>query len=116
MSSQSIDSNTPSIQGPPPKTLQELPRGLLTPPEKVRESVAQEKAKALPRILRPEVEEWLLNEWTLQYHFNSLGYEVLYRPTAQGPEVLAVGFEEIFARTKGMDPDEMKGLKTWMPG
>jgi hypothetical protein len=38
----------------------------------------------------------MLNEWTLQYFFDDLGHEVLYCPTPKGPEVLAVGFDEVF--------------------
>jgi hypothetical protein len=40
---------------------------------------------------------------------------VLYRQTPEGPEVLAVGFDEIFARTQGMNPEAMKDLETWEP-
>jgi hypothetical protein len=110
-----IDHNAPSLQGKLPKYPQDLPHGFITPPERVRELVAKEKAKFLPEICTPEAEERILNEWTLQYYFDYLGYEVLYRRTPQGPEVLAVGFDEIFTRTKGMNPEEMKGLTTWMP-
>ena len=86
------------------------------PPERVRELVANEKAKFPSQIFTPQAEERLLNDWTLQFYFDYLGHEVLYRQTSEGPEVLAVGFAEIFARTNGMDPETMKGLNTWVPG
>ena len=34
-----------------------------------------------------------MDSLTLQYHFEGLGHEVLYRSTPEGPEVLAVGLE-----------------------
>ncbi len=55
-----------------------------------------------------------MNEWTLQYYFDYLGHEVLYRITPQGPEVLAVGFDEVLAFTKDMPLDERLKLETWM--
>jgi hypothetical protein len=110
-----IDQNAPSLSGGVPQPPESLPHGLIHPPPKVQEVVAAEKAKFGARVTS-SVEERLLNEWTLQYYFEHLGHEVLYRQTPQGPEVLAVGFEEIFARTNGIDPEAMTGLKTWMPG
>ena len=38
----------------------------------------------------------------VQYYFDQLGYEVAYRSTPQGPEVLAVGYDEILALTKDL--------------
>ncbi len=116
MSSQFIDYTAPSLQGPLPKRPEDLPHGLITPPDRVRELVAKEKAKFSPQEFTPAWEERLLNEWTIQYYFDYLGYEVLYRQTPEGPEVLAVGFDEIFARTNGRDSEAFKGLRTWMDG
>ena len=114
MSSQFIDLNAPSLQGGLPKLPKDLPHGLIAPPERVRELIEKERAKHAPEVFARH-EERLMNEWTLQYYFDYLGHEVLYRITPQGPEVLAVGFEEIFARTNGYDPEAMQGLKTWTP-
>jgi hypothetical protein len=114
MSNQFIDLNAPSLQGKLPKLPHELPHGLIVPPNRVRELIEQERKKH-PAANFAKAEERLLNEWTLQYHFDNPGHEVLYRQTPEGPDVLAVGFEEIFARTKGMNPDEMTGQETWMP-
>jgi hypothetical protein len=113
MPSDFIDYTAPSLQGKLPKRPEDLPRGLLTPPERVRELIDKERAKHPPEMFARH-EERLLNEWTIAYYFDYLGYDVLYRPTPQGPEVLAVGFDEIFARTEGLKPENMTGLKTWM--
>lgn len=109
-----IDWTAPSLQGKLPKLPQDLPRGLLTPPEKVRELLEQERAKHPPEAFA-RAEERILNEWTIQYYFDYLGHEVIYRPTPQGPEVLAVGVEEVLALKKTMPLDEQLQLKTWLP-
>jgi len=81
----------------------------------VRDLIEKERARHPPDVFA-KAEEQLLNEWTLQFYFDYLGHEVLYRPTPHGPEVLAVGFDEIRVQTGDMDLDRMKGLKTWVPG
>jgi hypothetical protein len=93
----------------------DLPHGLLALPVRVREQIEAERAKYPPEAFA-RAEMQLVNEWTLQHYFEDFGQEVLYRATPQGPEVLAVGFDEIFTLTKGRDPGAMTGLKTWMPG
>jgi hypothetical protein len=115
VSGQFIDLNAPSLQGPRPKGPEDLPHGLLRPPDRVRELVAQEKAKHPAERFTSPVEEQLINDWTVDYYFDYLGYEVLYRRTPEGPEVLAVGFEEIRARTNDMGPEKMMGLNTRLP-
>ena len=111
MPSNFIDQTAPSLL----KLPHELPHGLIKPPEKVHELLAKEKAKHPPEVFTPAEEERVLNDWTLQYYFDYLGYEVLYRQTPNGPEVLAVDFNEIAARTDGMKAENMTGLKIWMP-
>jgi hypothetical protein len=114
MPGQIIDLNAPSLQGKLPKRPEDLPHGLITPPEFVKQLVAKEKAKFPPGRVTPEVEEEWLNDWTLQYYFDYLGHEVLYRKTPQGPNVLAVGFDEMQAVYKGMPLEEQHKLKIWM--
>ena len=75
--------------------------------------LSKEKAKHPAEVFDAEAEERILNEWTLDYYFDYLGHEVLYRQTPQGPEVLAVGFQEMLALTKGMPLEERMKLKTW---
>ena len=113
MSSQFIDLNAPSLQGKMPKLPQDLPHGLIAPPERVRELIEKERTKHPPAVFARH-QERLMNEWTLQYYFDYLGHEVLYRITPQGPEVLAVGFDEVLAFTKDMPLDERLKLETWM--
>jgi hypothetical protein len=109
-----IDWNAPSLQGKLPKRPEDLPHGLITPPEAVRELVAREKAKFPPGRVTAEIEELWLNDWTIQYYFDYLGHEVLYRRTPQGPEVLAVGYDEEDAVTKNMPLEEQHKLATWL--
>jgi hypothetical protein len=112
MSSQFIDLNAPSLQGKMPKLPGDLPHGVITPPEDVRELVEKERAKHPPELFARH-EEQLLNDWTLQYYFDYLGHDVLYRDTPAGPEVLAVGFEETLAFTKEMALEDRLKLKIW---
>jgi hypothetical protein len=91
----------------------DLPHGLLSPPPEVRALIEQERAKH-PAETFARAEERLLSEWTVGHYFDGLGQEVLYRVTPKGPEVLAVGFDEIRACTDGMKPERMEGLATFL--
>ena len=115
MSSQFIDFSAPSLQGPQPKRPEDLPHGLITPPQEVRDLVADDKARFPSEVYTAEVEERVLNDWTLQHYFDYLGYEVAYRQTPQGPEVLAVGLEEDLALRKRIGEEEYRRLQTWLP-
>jgi hypothetical protein len=97
------------LKGKPPE---ELPHGLLTIPPEVRELVEMQRAKFRPEVFAAN-EEKFLNDWTVGWYFQHLYQEVLYRHTPNGPEVLAVGFDEIHALTDGMKPEKMAGLKTY---
>ncbi len=99
------------LKGKPPD---ELPHGLLSPPETVRELVAADKAKHSPEVYTEETELRILNDWTVDWHFNGLGHDVFYRPTPEGPVVLAVGYEERLALTRKMSPEARRELKIWM--
>ena len=118
MSRQFTDVYAPSLQGNLPVRPADLPHGLVAPPERVREIVAQEEER-LSRESRiapsPEARQRLTDDLTLQFYFDGLGHEVLYRSTAAGPEVLAVGFDEILAVRKGMPLEEQLLLNTWLP-
>jgi hypothetical protein len=84
----------------------------------VLSALARERAKFPPGAYGPDFEERTRNEWTVDYTFGHLlGYhdDVLYRPTPQGPAVLAVGTAEILEATRGMPPEERARLKTWTP-
>jgi hypothetical protein len=114
MPDQIVDASAAAVQNGSVRRPGELPHGLLAVPEQVKALLDQERAKHSPENFS-RAQERLLQDWTLQYYFEPFGYEVLYRPTPQGPEVLAVGFDEIHERTEGMNPAKMVGLKTWIP-
>jgi hypothetical protein len=97
------------LKGKPPE---ELPHGLLPIPPEVRELIEMERARHRPEAFT-QAEERLVNEWTVHWYFENLCQEVLYRCTAEGPEILAVGFDEIRALTDGMKPEKMAGLCTY---
>jgi hypothetical protein len=54
-----------------------------------------------------------LNDWTVSWYFQHLYQEVLYRPTPEGPDVVAVGSDEIHALTNGRKIEKVAGLKTY---
>jgi hypothetical protein len=110
----SVDRAVPGPQAALLRQPQDLPHGLIAPPPEVRELIEKERAKHPPEAFA-RAEEGLLNLWTVAHVFDGLCYEILYRPTPRGPEVLAVGFDEVFARTNGMDPARMEGLKSYLP-
>jgi hypothetical protein len=95
------------LKGKPPE---ELPHGLLPIPPEVRELVEMERAKHRPEAFA-KAEEGLLNDWTVHWYFENLCQEVIYRQTPDGPEVLAVGFEEVLALQRTLSPEERRTLK-----
>jgi hypothetical protein len=112
MASPIIESSASSLPEQQTCRPEDLPHGLIPPPAEVREQIEKERPRHHPEAFAG-AEQRLLNQWTLDYYFGQRTHEVLYRETPQGPEVLAVGFDEIVARTNGMDPEAMKGLRTW---
>lgn len=110
-----IDFNAPSMQGGYPREPQSLPHGLISPPDVVRQLLAKEKAKHPPQVFNEACEERLLNQYTLDYYFDYLGHEVVYRQTPAGPEVIAVGDEEQFALRRRLGEEEYRKFQTWMP-
>jgi len=115
MASNLVDQNGPAPRITLPQLPSELPHGLLRPPESVRQMLAQEKAKHPPESFSPNTEERMLNDWTLQHFFDDCGYEVLYRPTPNGPAIMAVGFEEMVAFRKALPLEEQLQFNTWLP-
>ncbi len=114
MSSQFIDSNAPSMQGGYPRRPDSLPHGLISPPAAVRELLAKEKAKHPPHVFDAATDERILNQYTLDYYFDYLGHDVIYRQTPEGPDVLAVGWEEVIRLKKTWPLEEQLKLKSWM--
>ncbi len=97
------------LVGKPPN---ELPHGLLPIPPEVRELVEMQREKHRPEVFEANRES-MLHDWTVHWYFDNLGQEVLYRRTPAGPEVLAVGFDEVFALTDGCKPEKFAGLETY---
>jgi hypothetical protein len=95
------------------KPPEEFPHGLITPPTAVRERIEQERTKHAPELFAKH-EQRLLNDWTIGYTFDSFGVEVVYRPTPRGPEVLAVGMEEVIALRKTIPVAEQMNLETYL--
>jgi hypothetical protein len=81
----------------------------------VRDLLSREKAKHPPEVFDAEAEERILNQWTLDYYFDYLGHEVIYRQTPAGPEVLAVGEEEVIRLKTTLPTEDQQNLETWMP-
>jgi hypothetical protein len=73
----------------------------------VRDRIERERAKHPPT-------DFARNDWTIDDYFDSLGDEVLSRPTPQGPEVVAVGEEEVLALKKSLSVEAQNGLKTFL--
>jgi hypothetical protein len=115
MANKIMDRPTPPPHDVFPKAPRDLPHGLLAAPERVLQIVAAEKAKFSSDIFTAEAEERLKNDLALQFYFDGLGHEVLYRSTPEGPEVLAVGFDEIQQFKHGNPRVEQPPLSTWLP-
>jgi hypothetical protein len=98
------------LKGKPPE---ELPHGLLAIPPEVRELVEMERAKHRPEVFEGAKETWL-NDWTVGWYFENLYHRVIYRRTPQGPEVIAVGFEEVLALRTTMPVEEQRGLTEYL--
>jgi hypothetical protein len=118
MANQFIDHTAPSLQGPFPKLPQDLPHGIISPPPRVFEIVAREEerlAREQNLTITDQARQQMIEQLTLQYYFDYLGYEIAYRSTPHGPEVLAVGFEEIHRRATDLSQEERSKVKNWLP-
>jgi hypothetical protein len=103
-------------QGVPVVMSRPKPRGLLPIPGEVEEIIAKEAARLLKEhgiVPTPEARRRMVDSFTLQYYYE--GFHVAYRPTSQGPEVLAVGDEEIGRLLRGMDQEERAKIKVGQP-
>ena len=108
----------PILAAEPPRAPPGLPHGLIVPPQEVRDEIAASDEKMLRErgfTLNEEARLRELNHQTLNYYFDYLGHQVAYRETPQGPDVLAVGDEEILALTKDMSLAEQLKLRRWLP-
>ena len=51
----------------------------------------------------------MVDTFNLRYYYE--GFYVAYRPTPKGPEVLAIGHEEIGRLLRGMDQEQRLTIK-----
>jgi hypothetical protein len=98
------------LKGKPPE---ELPHGKLTIPPEVRELVERQRSHYRPEVFET-AREWLLNDWTVSWFFENLYQQVLYRRTPQGPEVLAVGADEVLSLRRTMPEEEQRQLNSYL--
>ena len=97
MSSEIIDLTIPAHDPTIPK-----PRGLLPVPREIEEGIAAERARIGP-YFTDEYAKQSRDDQTLRYYFE--GTYVVSRRTAQGVEVLAVGWDEV---SKYLDDHQME--------
>jgi len=108
-----IDQTEPLHSDDLAKVQKAVSHGLITPPPRVREMIEQERTKHPPELFARN-EERLLNEWTIGYVFDSSCLEVIYRRTPLGPEVIAVGMEEVIAFKKVTPLAEQNQFQTFL--
>jgi hypothetical protein len=89
---------------------EELPHGLVRPPQAVLDLVAREAAR-LP--MNEEARQRITTQFTLQYYYD--GSEIAYRRTPAGAEVLAVGYPEITELFKRLSADERQTVLLYQP-
>jgi hypothetical protein len=84
------------------------PRGLLRVPPEVEAARAEDDSTLLEDhgiVPTPVDRQRQVNSLTLQYYYG--GYDVAYRLTPQGVEVLAAGLAEIRQLLEGMNQEEL---------
>ncbi len=109
MLSYPVQHAAPSLRGKPPN---EMPHGLLVPPPEVKQALEDDRGKHRPEVFADYL-PGALSRWTVDWYFDGLGHEVIYRETPEGPEVLAVGYEEVAAFKERVPFDERRDFKTY---
>jgi hypothetical protein len=102
-----IDLNAPNRRTGELIPAEELPRGLIQPPQRVLDLVARQAAK-FP--INDEEKTRITEDFTLQYYYQD--WYIVYRRTPQGVEVLAVGLPEIAALVNHLTPEERRTVIT----
>src|SRR4051794_16843162 len=102
MGFQFIDTNAPRHNGGRPSKPEELPHGLVLPPQVILDMVAEEAAQT--PLMDDAYRKRLTDLYTLEYYYE--GWDVAYRRAPQGIEVLAVGLPEIVERVNRLPPEE----------
>jgi hypothetical protein len=92
------------------------PRGVLPVPPEVEAAAATEDQRLLKElgiVPTPEARQRLRVGLTLQYYYG--GYDVAYRVTTRGVEVLAAGLHEIGELVRGKSQEELLTIKIGQP-
>jgi hypothetical protein len=92
------------------------PRGLLPVPPEVEAAVAEHDSSLLNKhgiVPTSEDRQRQVNSLTLQYYYGS--YDVAYRLTPQGVDLLAAGLSEIRQLVQGMSQEELLTIKIGQP-
>jgi hypothetical protein len=110
MGSQFFEENAPNRPNGAWIPPEELPHGLVQPPQVVLDLVTQEAAR-LP--MNDEARKRITTQFTLQYYYD--GWEIAYRRTPEGAEVLAVGYPEITELFKRLTADERQTVLLYQP-
>jgi hypothetical protein len=105
-----IDLTYPGPRGVP---LSDLPRGLVQPPPYVLEELEALKASS-PAAWPRDYEVIELNYLTLFFYYENI--LVAYRETENGPEVLAVGDEEVGEFVEKTPQDVLLAVSITVPG
>lgn len=111
--------NASFVQHPPgwngvfPPNAEELPRGVVPPPQQVLDLVARETQRFGLEIMTPEAQIRITEDFTLQYYYE--GLTVAFRRTPQGVEVLAVGSDEIALLTRGLSQEALSTVHVRQP-
>jgi len=107
MSNKVIDLTIPAHDPNFPK-----PRGLLPVPQEVAEWVANFEARFAREHgleIAPEARQKMLDDWTVNYYYDDA--YIAYRRTAQGVEVLAVGWDECSKYLKDHPPETRRDVE-----
>ncbi len=102
-----IDESNPRYRGPLPK-----PRGLLPVPPEIAKEVSREQAAHQPNYT-DDYAKLTRDDWTLRYYYE--GETVASRSTAEGVEVLAVGWEEVGRFFEETPPENRQGVMIQYP-
>jgi hypothetical protein len=107
MSTDFFDSTIPAHDPSFPK-----PRGLLPVPREIQENVACHEARIAREhgiVITPEARKRMLDNCTLHYYYHDA--YVASRPTPQGIEILAVGWDEANKYREDHPPETRRDVR-----
>jgi len=96
----------------PMRTTASLPHGIVLPPPEVIAAVAEAEARFKRERqldLDDATRKRMLEDLTIQHYFENL--YIAYRPTDQGPEILAVGEFEVGHLLQSWSEQDLRSLR-----